>query len=174
MCKPEFQFTCSGTGYAGGVGNKCNNKYQSCTCSSGYGWRNNVCSKCETEYKFDCATGGSDPYITGGRGDACSGKYKYCSCQTGYGWKRGKCTLCDASCSVGNILYSDMSCNSCIMEGKTPIGVIGYANGTSGLAVYLQQSSSELEWSGLSDTPTMTNFSSALRRLKIFRVRKFA
>ena len=168
VCKPEFQFTCSGTGYAGGVGNKCNNKYQSCTCSSGYGWRNNVCSKCETEYKFDCATGGSDPYITGGRGDACSGKYKYCSCQTGYGWKRGKCTLCDASCSVGNILYSDMSCNSCIMEGKTPIGVIGYANGTSGLAVYLQQSSSELEWSGLSDTPTMTNFSSGATAIKDF------
>lgn len=37
-----------------------------------------------------------------------------------------------------------------------------------GLAVYLQQSSSELEWSGLSDTPTMTNFSSGATAIKDF------
>ena len=165
-CKPEFQYTCSGTGYAGGVGNKCNNKYQSCSCSSGYGWRNNVCSKCEAEYKFDCVSSSNDPNITGGRGEACSEKYKYCSCKSGYGWKRGKCTLCDASCSVGNILYSDYSCNSCIMEDKTAIGVIGYVKGTSALAVYLKQSSSEQEWSNLTDFPTLTNYSSTSTAIK--------
>ena len=36
--KYGFQYTCSGTGYSGGSGAACGDKYQSCTCASGYEW----------------------------------------------------------------------------------------------------------------------------------------
>ena len=40
-----FSYTCSGTGYAGGSGEVCNGKYQSCTCASGYEWKDGTCQK---------------------------------------------------------------------------------------------------------------------------------
>ena len=41
--KYGFQYTCSGTGYSGGVGTACNDKYQSCTCAPGYEWKDSAC-----------------------------------------------------------------------------------------------------------------------------------
>ena len=38
-----FNYTCSGTGYAGGVGKACGGKYTSCTCASGYNWKSGQC-----------------------------------------------------------------------------------------------------------------------------------
>ncbi len=38
-----FTLTCTGTGYAGGVGTSCNGKYASCSCASGYEWKNGNC-----------------------------------------------------------------------------------------------------------------------------------
>ena len=38
-----FTLTCSGTGYAGGVGSACGGKYVQCTCSSGYEWKDGAC-----------------------------------------------------------------------------------------------------------------------------------
>ena len=93
-------------------------------------------------------------------------------CAEGQGCKAGVCVNCDNSCSVGNILYSDYSCNSCIMEDKTAIGVIGYVKGTSALAVYLKQSSSELEWASLTDFPTLTNYSSTSTAIKDYSGRE--
>ncbi len=40
-----FKYDCSGTGYASGVGQTCNNKYASCTCASGYEWKDGKCEE---------------------------------------------------------------------------------------------------------------------------------
>ena len=43
ICPEGYDYTCSGTGYAGGVGTACGGKYTSCTCASGYKWENGQC-----------------------------------------------------------------------------------------------------------------------------------
>ncbi len=43
--KYGFKYDCSGTGYASGSGMPCNNKYASCTCASGYEWKDGKCTK---------------------------------------------------------------------------------------------------------------------------------
>ena len=45
--KYGFQYTCSGTGYSGGTGTACGGKYTSCTCASGYEWKDGSCQKKE-------------------------------------------------------------------------------------------------------------------------------
>ena len=61
-----------------------------------------------------------------------------------------------ANCLVGDILYSDMTCNSNPVSGKTPIGVVFDHSGK--LAIGLNQSSSELKWSnGYFDVPGLSN-----------------
>ena len=42
-CKDTYQYTCSGTGYAGGSGSACGEKYTACTCASGYEWKDGSC-----------------------------------------------------------------------------------------------------------------------------------
>ncbi len=43
VCSSSYKYTCSGTGYAGGVGTSCNDLYISCSCSSDYKWSGGVC-----------------------------------------------------------------------------------------------------------------------------------
>ena len=50
-----------------------------------------------------------------------------------------------ANCKIGDILYSDMSCNTNVVISKTPIGVI--FDVTNKLAIGLEESSSSLRWS---------------------------
>ena len=45
--KYGFKYTCSGTGYAGGGGELCNNKYAFCSCSDGYEWKDDSCQQKE-------------------------------------------------------------------------------------------------------------------------------
>ena len=42
-CNSSYQYTCTGTGYAGGSGASCNGKYAQCKCTSDYEWANGVC-----------------------------------------------------------------------------------------------------------------------------------
>ena len=42
-----FEYSCTGTGYAGGAGSACGGKYAQCTCASGYEWKDGVCQKKE-------------------------------------------------------------------------------------------------------------------------------
>ena len=44
-CDTSYQYTCTGTGYAGGSGNSCGEKYTSCTCADGYEWKDETCQK---------------------------------------------------------------------------------------------------------------------------------
>ena len=43
--KYGFKYECKGTGYASGIGQNCNNKYTSCTCTAGYEWEDGKCEK---------------------------------------------------------------------------------------------------------------------------------
>ncbi len=45
QCSPDYKYTCTGTGYTGGSGKACGGKYQSCTCASGYEWKDGTCQK---------------------------------------------------------------------------------------------------------------------------------
>ena len=45
-----FNYTCSGTGYAGGAGTACGGKYTSCTCASGYKWESGSCIENKAEF----------------------------------------------------------------------------------------------------------------------------
>ena len=45
-----FKYSCTGTGYNGGAGAACGGKYTSCTCSSGYEWKNGVCQQKASDY----------------------------------------------------------------------------------------------------------------------------
>ena len=89
QCSPDYQYTCTGTGYAGGSGDACNGKYQSCTCASGYEWKDGVCKE--------------DPKAE---------------------W--GKCNGYAKNCNIGDIVYSDGTCASTVVSGKTPIAVVVY------------------------------------------------
>ncbi len=40
-----FTLSCTGTGYSGGAGKACNGKYNICSCSSGYEWKDGSCQK---------------------------------------------------------------------------------------------------------------------------------
>ena len=44
-CLSSYQYTCAGTGYAGGAGAACGGKYIQCTCSSGYEWKDGACQQ---------------------------------------------------------------------------------------------------------------------------------
>ena len=50
ICPEGYDYTCSGTGYAGGAGTACNGKYTSCTCASGYKWENGSCIEDSPEW----------------------------------------------------------------------------------------------------------------------------
>ena len=66
-----------------------------------------------------------------------------------------------ANCKIGDILYSDMSCNTNVVISKTPIGVI--FDVTNKLAIGLEESSSSLHWSDdYFDVPGLNNITSEL------------
>ncbi len=135
---------------------------------------NGTANVCDGKYVYLCSGEG---YL-GGVGPYCSGLYERCTCDKGYVWKDGAC-VCDESCSVGNILYSDYTCNSCNIEGKTPIGIISYAKGSSRLVVSLTET--PVEWGGygtdisslynyLGSDPALTDFSGKENTTKIMEV----
>ena len=92
VCKTNFKYTCTGTGYAGGTGTSCGNKYQTCNCASGYTWSaSSGCVKCSSSFKYTC-TGTNQTKPSSG----CGGKYDKCNCKSGYKWSGGSCI---AECS---------------------------------------------------------------------------
>ncbi len=92
VCKTNFKYTCTGTGYAGGTGTSCGNKYQTCNCASGYTWSaSSGCVKCSSSFKYTC-TGTNQTKPSSG----CGGLYDKCNCKSGYKWSGGSCI---AECS---------------------------------------------------------------------------
>lgn len=108
-CPSGYRSSCS-KGYSGTTSKTC-----SCGATSG------ICYECcSTSYKHTCTGAG----YSGGNGAACGGYYQKCTCSSGYIWQSGDCVACDSSCKVGSIFYSDGTCNTCVIDGKTPIGVV--------------------------------------------------
>ena len=67
-----------------------------------------------------------------------------------------------SNCWVGDILYSDMTCNSIYVASKTPIGVV--FDRSRKLAIGLGESSSTLEWSPKDfDVPGVENIRDATK-----------
>ena len=110
---------------------ECSGMYCKSGCQSGYDWDAviQVCT-CEAKYKYTCSGTG---YI-GGSGLSCDGKYASCNCADGYEWNGGICEEvivpedkgCTANCQIGDIFFSDGSCGTEKVSGKTPIGVVVY------------------------------------------------
>ncbi len=121
LCDAKYVYACVGEHQTAGVGEGCGGLYEACECEDGYGFKDGVCGLCEDTFTFECVSNGTDN-ITGGAGESCSGKYEACTCSEGYEFTLGQC--CDNTCKVGNILYSDMTCSSCVFDSKTPIGVV--------------------------------------------------
>ena len=45
VCPTNYKFTCTGENQTGGVGDTCNGKYASCSCSSGLMWNDGACGE---------------------------------------------------------------------------------------------------------------------------------
>ena len=105
--KLGYNKDCIGTGYAGGSGESCNGKYQSCTCASGYTWNGSSCivacnysytaeycaRSCKSTSGSPCYKGGIAYYPSCGS-STCSGKCVSGTCYKSYG--SGAC--CNSNC----------------------------------------------------------------------------
>lgn len=63
-----FKYTCSNEHSTGGVGDMCGEKYKSCTCEEGYGWKDGACVKLVCKKKAE-----DTPFV-------------YATCQQNGGW----------------------------------------------------------------------------------------
>ncbi len=114
----------------------CSGLWYKTGCKSGYDWNasSQTCTaQCSSNYKYACTGAG----YAGGSGTACNGKYQSCKCSDGYEWKNGicqekpkavwgQCTGYAQICKIGDIVYSDGTCASSVISGKTPIAVVVY------------------------------------------------
>ena len=125
-------------------------------------WYKECCAPCD-DYPY-LENQIPEGYVKGDSCDSCDGmkyKTKVGECAEGYEWKDESCKKsCDNTCSVGNILYSDHTCSSCKIEGKTPIGVVSYADNSNRLAINLERTT--MQWGGdNTDIAGLTNKSSS-------------
>ena len=77
----------------------------------------------ELGFTYPC-TGANE---TSGSGKSCDGKYIACTCASGYEWKDGACKERQpdyAGCAIGTLFYSDNTCSSNKVSGKTLLGVV--------------------------------------------------
>ena len=125
-------------------------------CPFGEAW---ACPKitCPDNAKYTC----SGTNITGGVGIPCNGKYAECACASGYDWKDGSCA--QSACKIGDIFYSDKTCSSDVIPGKTPIAVVVYIDGNGGGQALALNSIGQYTWGGYGkDISGLTNYSSSL------------
>ena len=92
------------------------------------------CPPCDSSYKYSC-TGDN---IKNPIGNTCNNKYAACECVAGATFSNGEC-ICDTSCNtIGNIYYSDGTCNSCNITDKTPVGIVAYKDNNKHFIVSLE------------------------------------
>ncbi len=118
---------------------------------------------CPYAYQYSC----NGNNISEGKGKTCGGKYKSCTCDEGYVWGKGNCVAraewgqCNgyaAGCSVGDILYSDGTCNKNIISEKTAIAVVAYVdNNDCGQALALN-SLGQYQWASNGESRAGTQF----------------
>ena len=149
--------TCSSLGYTSS-----SNTGNCLKCPFGEAW---ACPKitCPDNAKYTC----SGTNITGGVGIPCNGKYAECACASGYEWKDGSCA--QSACKIGDIFYSDKTCSSDVVSGKTPIAVVVYLDGNgSGQAMALKNLDTKYDFGGFSDLSNLTNYASDVAASKDF------
>ena len=125
-------------------------------------WYKECCSECSGYPYFENEI--PEGYLKGDSCDSCAGmkyKTKVGACAEGYNWENNACVVaCKQTCDIGNILYSDSTCSSCKVSGKTPIGVVSYVNGSKRIAINLDHTN--MQWGGYgTDIPGLTNYSSS-------------
>ena len=92
------------------------------------------CVPCDSSFQYLCNN--TNEY---GLGNSCGGKYQFC---------------CNTSCSVGSIYYADRSCNSCLDNSKTAIGIVVKDN-----ELITSLNIPDMKWSsGYIDVTGITNF----------------
>ncbi len=113
------------------------------------------CIPCDSSYKYDC----SGNNIIGGVGSDCNRKYASCECVNGATFNNGSC-VCDTSCkTIGNIVYSDKSCSSCVDTTKTAVAVVVHSDDTSFIITPL--TAPNISWSSSdTDVTSLANVSS--------------
>ena len=113
---------------------ECSGLWYKTGCQSGYDWdaSSQTCT-CDSSYKYTCNRSNEIP-----NGSSCEGKYQSCKCSDGYEWKDGTCQKeitraewgsCNGyakNCNIGDIVFSDGTCNYLKISGKTPIAVVVY------------------------------------------------
>ena len=114
------------------------------------------CMPCDSTYRYSCV----GENTTKGIGDTCNGKYASCECVEGAIFKNGSC-VCDISCkTIGNIVYSDRSCSSCIYSDRTAVAVVVHSDAIQTLILSLNIS--RMNWSSSHvDILTLDNISDA-------------
>ena len=166
ICKDKFTGSAPTNGYiTTGSCSDCSGSYTIKTgwaCNSGYHKSGSSCIADCTRTCYDSYTGtlpANAQYTTKSCSD-CSGSYTIktgWSCKSGY-TKSG--SSCVASCKVGDILYSDKTCSSSKVSGKTAIGIVAYKNAYTRTAISLEETTKV--WSTISeDLICATNYTSA-------------
>ena len=90
-----FNYDCTGSNEAGGVGAACGGKYTSCSCASGYAWYNGSC------FKLTATSG----YCCDDTGNYC-GNYNYC--KQNYGFVN--CSQMIVSCTISGGMPRFLNC----------------------------------------------------------------
>ena len=125
VCKSEYKYACTGTGYTGGSGSSCDGKYSKCSCSASYNWTGSVCT-----YVNPCAgyyeCGGTWQYCEGSK---CSSDSTKCStyCVSDY-----FPNSCDSSSNCNGIYrngYCSGSCSSSSSGGSGSCSQYGLYDG---------------------------------------------
>ena len=107
--------------------------------------------ECMADCEYGRSPSGPVNYVS--TGESCSFSTQ---CETAV-W--GQCTGYAKTCNIGDIVYSDGTCVSSVVSGKTPIAVVVYksADGNCAQAMALN-SIGTYEWGGYNwDIPTLTN-----------------
>ena len=124
-------------------------------CPTGNYWycpKDTTTPQCDSSYKYTCTGAYQSP-----SGTACNGLYTSCTCTSGYQWTNGSCqkkeiawgtcTGLVQNCAIGTILYSDGTCMSGTVNGKTPIGIVVYTDSYCGYALALEDAAVSAPWS---------------------------
>ena len=109
------------------------------------------CLPCDSSFRYDC-TGDN---ITAGIGNTCDGKYVSCECNYGASFINGAC-ICDTSCkTIGNIVYSDKTCSSCVNANKTAVAVVVHSSSSTSLIATID--TPMISWSATTEDIAILN-----------------
>ena len=80
---------------------------------------------CDASYIYTCTGTNESPSTY-----KCGDKYSQCNCATGTHWDSGSCVSDRASCSIGDIYYTDNTCVSSAEHNssKTVLGIVVHVN----------------------------------------------